>query len=396
MRFFDSPVRFTEWCDVHRIDLQQEIQEIYLHRFMFQLALGTVTIFLPLYLYDLGFAVPQIFLFFAVYYGTFIVCSWMVAHLTARIGYKHTSFVASPFILGFYLLLRSLDAATPTAYLVAVLGGIGFITYWIGMNAEMARSSHDGHREEETGYFLSMPLIASVLSPFIGGMIIELFTFNVLFLFTVLLIMLSYLPFLLSREHHSGMQVSPGDIFNRDHLTDFLVFAARGANGMGEKVLWPLYLAVVVTGALNIGGAGSIMALGGAVTSIALGKYITADTRSQVLVTGATITAATWIAMAFVTTPLHAFVISFINGLVYFVTTIPLYSEVLERAEQEDIIEYFAFREIALCTGRLIILGVFAAVFLYAPQNTFLLAFITVTAASLAMAVLGRRLIRSR
>ncbi len=277
-----------------------------------------------------------------------------------------------------------------------MVGGTGFITYWIGMNAEMGRNSHDGKREEETGYFFSMPRIAAILSPFVGGMVIETLGFGALFLFAVALIMVSYTPFLLSREHHDGMDLSPTDIFNRDHLTDFMVFAARGASGMGGKVLWPLYLAVGVFGALDIGGAGSVMALGGALISIFLGRHVTADNRGRVLLTGAIITAVTWIGMAFVTTPLQAFFISFVNGIVFYVVTLPLYSEVLEHAEHEDIIEYFAFREIGLCTGRIIVLAIFAAVFvsLPRPEYMFLYAFTALAGVTLLLGVLGHRLTR--
>lgn len=383
-------MQLFDWT--HHIDLKEEVQEIYLHRFLFKLALATVTIFLPLYLYELGYTIPGILKFFMVYYGLFIVLSWPAAHVAARIGYKHTSFISSPFILGFYLVLRSLDTVSPMVYAAAILGGIGFITYWIGMNSEMARSSHGDRREEETGYFFSMPLIASIISPFLGGLIIATYGFSVLFLFAVLLIMLSYTPFLLSREHSSGMDVSPGAIFNRDHFTDFFVFAARGANGMGKKVLWPLYLAVVVTGALNIGGAGSIMAFGGAIVSVFTGKHVTPDNRGRVLLTGAVLMAASWVVMVFVTTPLQAFAISFANGLVYNITALPLYTEVLEHAEHEDIIEYFAFREIGLCTGRVIILTVFLAVFTVVGTRPFLVSFLCVTAAALGMGILGNRL----
>lgn len=386
-------MRFFDW--IHGVDLREEIQEIYLHRFLFELALGTVTIFLPLYLWNLGFSIPQIFLFFAVYYGVFIILSWPVAHITARVGYKHTAFVSSPFILGFYLLLRSLDAATPTVYAAGLLGGIGFITYWIGMNAEMARSSHDGKREEETGYFFSMPLIAAVIAPFIGGMIIETFGFSVLFLLAAFTILSSYTPFLLSREHSSGMDLSPSAIFNRDHITDFAVFMADGAVNMGTHVLWPLYLAIVVTGALNIGGAGSMTALGGALISIFLGHRVTEETRGRTMLIGGITTAATWIIMAFVTTPLQAFAIAFLNGLLFYVVSLPLYSEALEHAEHEDIIEYFAFREIALCSGRILMLGIFTALYLaLSEQRMFLLGFTALTIASLAMGILGRRLTR--
>lgn len=378
---------------VHGVDLQQEIQEIYLHRFLFQLALGTVTIFLPLYLYELNVPITHVFLFFTVFYGVFLVAAWPVAHLAARIGYKHTSFLSSPFILGFYLVLRSLEAPGMVVYAAAVLGGVGFLIYWIGMNAEMARNSHEGHRDKETGYFFSVPYIASVVSPFIGGLIIAVYGFNVLFLFAAATIAASYAPFIFSREHYAGMETQPDTIFSWNHLNDFLTFYFRGVNSMGKKVVWPLYLAVVVTGALNIGGIGSVMALGGALVSIVLGAYVTPENRFRVLILGSVVMAASWLVMAFVTTPVQAFILSFINGLVYVVTGLPIYATVLENAEKEDIIEYFAFREISLCIGRVSILLAITAVFLYLPETqAFVAGFALIAFSAILAGIYGTRL----
>lgn len=375
---------------VHSVDLGQEIQEIYLHRFLFQLALGTITIFIPLYLVDTGYSLAGVILFYMVYYGTFIGGSIPAAALTARYGYKHVAWAAAPFILVFYLALRSLAAPTPIVYPMAAVGGLGFVTYWVGMNSEMARNSHDESREQETGYFFSMPMIGSVLSPFIGGLIIAVASFEVLFLTAAALVMVSYLPFLLTREHYSGTETGFTSFFTHEYRMDFLAFITNGAASIGRKVVWPLYLAVILNESLQIGGAGSLLALGGAITSMALGQYTEPDNRDRVLATGGILVAISFLTMIAVTSPITAFLVSFFNGAVYVVATLPLYSKVIGAAEHEDIIGYFVFREIGLCTGRVLtLIGLIALFIMISESAAFTYGLVGIAAASLLLAVAG-------
>ncbi|MDY6769087.1 MAG: MFS transporter [Candidatus Nanohaloarchaea archaeon] len=348
---------------LHRINLQEEVQEIYLHRFLFKLAIGLVSIFLPLYLLGHGYAVTAVFLFFSLYYGTFLVLVWPAAWLTGRIGYKHVSLLASPVIFLFYLSLRSVPHGSVLVYPVAVLGGAGFVMYWIGMNSEMALSSHDNRRERETGYFYAVPLLASVLSPFVGGIALSLYGFPMLLLLTAAIVAASFLPFLLSTEHTAGMETDIHEFMGRARRSDFATFLMQGVMSTGRKVVWPLFLALVIQESVAIGGAGSLIALGSAAASILLGRIVVPENRALTMCVGAAITATAFLAMATVTTAGAAFLVSFAAGVGYVAVNLPIYSAVMSEAEREDIIEYFAFREAGLCSGRILALIFFVAVF---------------------------------
>ncbi len=383
-------MHLTDWT--HRIDLREELQEIYLHRFLFTLAIGTVSIFLPLYLYDLGVAIPDIFGFFIVYYLVFILAAWPVAHLAARFGYKHTSLAAAPIILAFYLVLRSLTGPSMLVHVAGGLGGLGFITYWIGMNAEMARNTHDDSRDRETGYFFSLPLIASIGAPFLGGLVVATAGFPALFLLATGIVAVSFTPFLFSTEHYRGMD-APRDVLDRAHIRDFGILMLRGANDLGRLTIWPLYLAVVLTNAVTIGGAGALLALGGAAVSIGVGHIVTDATRHRVMLTGGLLTALTWLGMTLVATPVQAFTAAFCNGVAYHIVVLPLYSRVLETASREDPLAYFAFREIALSTGRIVLLAAATALFIaFSVETAFLATFGLLAAAATILGVTGATL----
>lgn len=341
---------------------------------MFKLAEGLVSIFIPFYILELGFSISSVFLFFAIYYGLNIVVSLPFGALATKIGYKHTSLLSSIFILSFYLVIRGADSQG-MIFFSAVLGGLGFNLYWMGMNPEVATSSDDDNVEEESGLFFSMPSIASIISPFIGGLILIQFGFSVLFLFAASLMFASFLPFLFSREHSEGLEVSMLEILDRDILDDILTYSFEGAHSIGEKVIWPSYLAIVIGGSLSIGSAGSLLALGSAITSIFIGKITDPSNKSKVLLTGALLASITLLLMSQVTTALTAIAISGLHGLTYTAVNLPIFSSAIRRAEEKDLVEYFIIRQIALGLGKLSTILICLGFLIVVPENFFLFSF---------------------
>lgn len=383
-------MHLADWME--RVDLRNEMQEVYLHTFIFKLAIKLVAIFIPFYILESGFGLQSVFVFFLIYYGMYLPASGINALITSRIGYKHSMLLASLPTLAFYLFLRNVQTL-PELYALAALGGYSFNLYWTGMNPETANSSRDGEREKEAGIFFSMPSLASIMAPFIGGLILSVFSFEALFGTTSFLVGISFLPFLLTDEHYTGMDLNFREFREEYSLTDFLTFTFEGVNSMGKKMLWPAYLAVIIGGSLNIGGAGSLRAVGSAVTSILIGYLADEETNPRIVLTGMSIAALTYLLMASVTTPLTAFALSLVNGLSYTAAKVPIYGLAMEHAAEEDLIEYFAVREVALSIGRVSVVLFTISVFnVMEGELRFLTAFSAVALSVLATGYFGSKM----
>lgn len=382
-------MHFSDW--MQRVDLTQEIQEVYIHSFLFKFAESLVAIFIPFYIIQNGFTPLDVFIFYGIYYLTHMAGTVPFGILATKIGYKHTSLLSSIFILAFYITIRTAETH-PVLYLSAFLGGLGLTIYWMGMNPEVAKSSNEDKTEEETGLFFSMPSIASIIAPFTGGLILAYFSSGFLFLIAAFLMFISFLPFLLTSEHKDGIEIDLKDMFSRDMIKDVLTYFAEGSHTVGRKILWPLYLAVVIGGSVNIGTAGTLLAFGSAVTSIFVGKITGRKNKARVVMIGALISAATIIMMSQVTTNSAAFLISAVHGLTYTAVRLPIYSSTIRRAEQKDLMEYFSIREIALSTGRLTTLAITVVLFKAYPENFYTLGFSIVALGTLVTGYFGGRI----
>lgn len=376
---------------MQRIDLTQEIQEVYVHSFLFKLAESLVAIFIPFYIIQNGFSPLAVFGFYAIYYLTHMAGAIPFGVLATKIGYKHTSLLSSIFILAFYMTIRSAETS-PVLYFSAFLGGLGLTIYWMGMNPEVAKSSDEGKEEEETGLFFSMPSIASIIAPFTGGLVLAYFGSGFLFLTAAFLMFLSFTPFLLTSEHKDGIEMDLKDLFTKDMVYDISAYFFEGVHSVGRKILWPLYLAVIIGGSVNIGTAGTVLALGSAFTSVFIGKITTPNNKSRIIMIGAIISAITMVLMSQVTSNLAAFIISGVHGLTYTAVSLPIYSSAIRRAEGKDIMEYFTTRELALALGRLTTIGLAVMVFKAFPENFYTIAFALVALGTVCTGYLGGKI----
>lgn len=382
-------MHLSNW--MQRVDLTQEIQEVYIHSFLFKLAESLVAIFIPFYIIQNGFSPLAVFTFYAIYYLTHMAGSIPFGILATKIGYKHTSLLSSVFILAFYITIRSAETS-PVLYFSAFLGGLGLTIYWMGMNPEVAKSSDDNKTEEETGLFFSMPSIASIIAPFTGGLVLAYFGSGILFLIAAFLMFLSFTPFLLTSEHKDGIEMDLRDVFTRDMVYDFFTYFAEGTHTVGRKILWPLYLAMVIGGSVNIGTAGTLLALGSAFTSVFVGKITGQRNKSRIIMIGALLSSATMILMSQVTTNITAFAISAVHGLTYTAVRLPIYSSAIRRAESKDIMEYFTIRELALSLGRLTTIAATVMIYNAFPKDFYPVSFTVVALGTLITGYLGGKI----
>lgn len=344
-------MHFADW------DFNRELDEVFIHNFVKSLGLSIIAIFIPLYLIESGFSIFEVGLFFFVFYIADLIVTIPSYHLSSKIGYEKISLLSAPFLVSYYFLLRSFSDPLPL-YLATVIGATGKSLYWAGMNAETAVNTDKEERDSEVGIFYAMPTIASIFSPLIGGFILAGTGFDTLLLVTTTLVGISFIPLFLSERHSEGLEIGLDNFISRDYSQDFLTYFFNGAESIGKKLLWPLFLVLIIEGSIDLGLAGSLKSLGAAVASLAIGRLTNDENRSKVIASGVLIAVTMFFALYTITDPLTATALSFIFGLGRTALTMSAFKKALENAEKEDLLEYFAFRGTALNLGRLTMLGI--------------------------------------
>ena len=77
--------------------LKKEIKEVYLQALMFNLGLAMTFMFEPIYLFNLGYSLQSILMFYGLVYVAYCFLIFVGAKFASIAGYKHSILLSSLF-----------------------------------------------------------------------------------------------------------------------------------------------------------------------------------------------------------------------------------------------------------------------------------------------------------
>ncbi|MFB6115878.1 MAG: MFS transporter [Candidatus Nanosalina sp.] len=350
---------------------KNEVDQVFAYEMLQKFAFSLISIFIPIYIArEAGLVlalqyVGGVSLFFA---AAAIPVSWIIA----RIGFKHSLVVSYVFYLPSLLAFQLVERGTiPLDFKLVMASGfllaLGKAFHWIALHSEFATDSSEDERGKDSGRLLGLPRISKAVAPFAGGVIMASLGFGGLVSVTVVFLLLSVLPLMASSDHRDPKPYSLKSILTRKHLRYGALFYLRGLGIAAGYYLFPLFVATVVSkggGEVNAGLVSSLANIGMAAFTILLGaKADQVDTKEMVFA-GAVLSGALFVARGLVITPTQAFIVSLTAGPAFMMYYVPIYSELANAAEDEDVLEFYAFREVVLGVSRVMLYGFTAYAFL--------------------------------
>jgi hypothetical protein len=249
-----------------------------------------------------------------------------------------------------------------------VLLALGKAFHWIALHSEFATDSSEDHRGKDSGRILGLPRISKAIAPFAGGVIMASLGFGGLVTVTVVFLALSALPLMASKDHRDPEPYSLSAIRSVKHLKYGALFYLRGLGIAAGYYLFPLFVALVVSGKaggeVNAGLVSSLANVGMAGFTILLGSKADKVDTKKMIFAGAVLSGLLFVARGLVITPNQAFLVSLAAGPAFMMYYVPIYSELANAAEDEDVLEFYAFREVVLGVSRVMLYGFTAFAFL--------------------------------
>lgn len=334
------------------------VDQIYAYEMLQKFAVGLIGIFIPVYIASQGSPIEWVFLYLLGYTVIFALSSLGISYIIARIGFKHSLIASYFFYLPAFILLRQWTLSPSLIAGVSVLIGIGKALHWIPLHAEFAVDSQEKTREKAAGRLLGLPRLSKAFAPFLGGVVMATLGFPVLVSITVFFFLLSAIPLLASKDHRDPLDWSIEAFIDRKHLKYASLFCLRGVTIATGLFLFPLYVYFVIGGSINVGGASSMASVGATAFALLVGRLSSRVEKSHMIKIGVVTSAAMFLIRGFVTAPVEAFLVSFVAGLLFMLYYVPLFSSLANIAEDEDVLEFYAFREFFLGIGKLAVLTV--------------------------------------
>ena len=293
----------------------RELNELFISMAIRTFAISLAGIFLPMYLYQLGYSISSILFFFAFMAFFSLVLLFPALKISYRFGLKHTILFSMPFLIIFFLLIFSLEYYNWPLIILAFFAGLHGALFWFAYHEDFSKFSNKKNRGSQVGFLIILTSIFAALGPIAGALIITFLGFNVLFIIVSVLLLGSTFPLFLTKEIHVPIQFSFEDIFKYSNFKDKIAYMGSGIEARLVAIIWPLFIFIFIFNEvyLSLGLFSSITFFSSLVFVFLSRKY--SDIHRRLLLKIGTVSnSIVWFVKSFLVTPIQVFIIGIFYG----------------------------------------------------------------------------------
>jgi MFS family permease len=343
----------------HILNKNKELTEIYVAVALRKFAVAMFGIFVPIYLFfELNYSLAHIGVFFVVTYFSAAISFILASKISENIGFKKNLLISSIILIFALTFLYLLKMNAVWFYPSSVLFGAAQAMFWFSVHADMAKSIKKKKGGSEVSWIFIMVSIASIIGPFLAGLILDLSGFDVLFVVVTAILILSSTPLFLTRDIKLKTNINFRSLFSKDDFRCYLSYFSDGAMHVATAVFWPLFVFFILN---NYLGFGIIFSLISVVTPFILvfaGRYVDHNKLRIVLSTGAIIFGISIIMRSFVENISGVVIVTLLGAISWALFTVAMHKSLYMKVRSNGDKNYSEIitRELILNVGRIFIL----------------------------------------
>jgi MFS family permease len=248
-----------------------ELSEIYASMFLRSLALSIIAVFVPIYLYKIGFSLTSIFGMYTIWFIARVLFDIVITRMVGTFGPKHTiAFATVLHIVYLAMLMTIQDLHWPLA-LIALIGSFATATFVIAFEVDFSKIKHTEHGGKELGYVQIFERIGAVCGPLIGGLVASFVEPRYTIALAIVILCGSLLPIFMSAEPtHIHKKIIYRGFPYRRHIFDFISSAALSTENTISLIAWPIFISVVFLTTNTFAKLGILTSISTAVALLAI------------------------------------------------------------------------------------------------------------------------------
>lgn len=226
--------------------------------------------FMSIYLYQIGYGIGHIALFWAAFFFFKVIISLPVASFVAKIGPKHAIFVSNILYIPAMILFALLPEYGPWLLVpILVLQAVSACMYAIAHTIDFSKVKSLDHAGKEIAYMNMIEKITTGVSPLIGGALAFFFGPQLVLIVAAMLFALAAVPLLSTGEQvKTGVKLTfrgfPWKLIRQHSIAQTSV----GFDVFASGTVWTLYTAVVIIGISSSNN--NVYIISGALLSVVL------------------------------------------------------------------------------------------------------------------------------
>jgi MFS family permease len=344
----------------HHFFANKKINELYGAMAIFRFGVSLIALYVPIFMYQRGFSISQILMFFviaATYYTLFSIPS---SKFTSRFGVKHTMLLSLPILVAYYLGLNYLHPGSMLYYILPGVASAHSVLFNIAYHLNFIEHAERDKTARQMTVLSMISNIVQFASPFLGGIIIMNYGFGANFALGSIIIVLSMLPLLLTKDVHEPMSFSVKDIWHyiisKKHLGMNLSFLGYAVESIISFLLWPVFLIIMLKTVAMVGGVVSLTAFFTITTIYFIAKLADKWDKKKLIRIGTILHFFGWLGRLFVYSPLTIFSVDTYKNISLNTVQIPLGAYFYEVSHKKNYFELIVAREIIFNVSRIVVL----------------------------------------
>lgn len=323
------------------------LREVYWAMSVHTFAFGLLAIFVPIYLYGLGFSLRQILFFYTTYYIFSSASEYVAGRLASRFGVNHIFSLSFPLTaIGLFFLL-TIHNLHWHLWLLALAMAFPNGLFWVPYDDEFSKSKHKKTAGSEIGKLAILVSLFGALAPMIGGIVAEQFGFSMVIVICMCLLLAAMLPIFKRRDMIKKEPLNMRAFLAKDNIKNAIAYGGYGFEGNASNVVWPLFLFLIVGEYKQVGFIATMSLLAAIIVTLFIGKMSDKHDKKKLLKTGTFLNFSTGVGRTVVTTASAAYVASMLSAISHIFVFIPFISKFFLNADRDRRTEYVVGMEMS-------------------------------------------------
>lgn len=370
----------------------KEFNQFYLAVFLMSFGEALVSIFVPIYLYNLGFPIYQILFFFVLSSFYFLALSYPMTKIVSKIGAKRAILFSSPFFVFYLIGLIFIESSWIIFFILPAILSVRHILFNYGYHLNFINHSETEKRGRELATLGIITLIATAVAPYLGGLLVEL-NFGFVFIAGSIFIVAGSAPLFFSQDKFTDKNFSfkdlVGKIFGSDDRGNFISFSGYAIEQSVGSVIWPIFILVVIGSIEKTGLIVSLSLVISILVFYLVGQFSDRFNKIFLIKIGNIIHFSAWILRIFADSVFKIlFIDSYKHSSEKFLR-LPWEAHSYDLAKRGDYFEFIVYREIVFNLIRIIVLPFIILIF-WLDFYPFILSFIIASVFSLGYVFIKR------
>ncbi|MAG78719.1 hypothetical protein CL616_05135 [archaeon] len=333
----------------------RELFEIYFLLALRAFSIAMIGIFLPLYLFvEVGYTLNQVIYFYMVFVMCFGVAQFVATKMVYKWGAKHSMILSVPLLMVALVFIISLKTYPSLLYVPAILQGIQAGFFWMGFHIDAVVKGKKRNFGKESALIEVFNIGPHIIGPIVAGLIIKFFGFNTMYVATLFVLGVSFIPLLFSKEVYAKSGVNITSFFDKQHMKYFLGYFAQGVGFIAGGVFWPLFIFATLGSYLSLGLYGTVATLAVCLLTLTIGKFSDKKGEKRFLIRFfAFFNAVFWLLKFYVTNVFQIYLVGTLRGITSHGIDVPFLAKTYGQAKKRKAIGFILFRESMLRVGQM-------------------------------------------